>query len=334
MIPGNKLSIAEEMPTNTSYTGSVSPYSTSHRGSMSGQGPMSPASHSSPSPSAGPSHSQANDGYVLSTHAHHAASIGMHSQSMDGAPFYGQSYAMEPRTSYEYTGLEGLRHLTIPDNNLPGHHLSQDSNWASSSASGSPYSASDGVMIRGYEESNADISNHDMLYIPSYSPQQSVYHQIPEYSAYPEETSYMDPFSVRSPTPPTVTLSAQPVEHLVTLGPSVSEPPAILSRQKGPAALLGLYPGAAAPLTALVPSAAALSAIPRYLDVYWKRFDTLFPLIHRRSLETCADPVLGCAMAALGSQFLQSKEDRTNSHILHTFASQEVGSVSSISFFT
>ncbi|KAH8162280.1 hypothetical protein CIB48_g5965 [Xylaria polymorpha] len=275
----NNLSLADEIPTNTSYPGNASPYSTSQRGSISGQGQMSPSAHSSRSLSTGP-----QDEYILSSVQH-------------VSPF-------------------GIHH--------PSSHLSQESNWPSS-ASDSPYSTPDRAMIRGYDSPTPDVANHEMFYVPQYnSPQQAVY-PIPDYNAFTDDAYYElqpQPFPVRSPTPPTVTLSAQPAENLVTLGLSVPNPSAVLGRPKGPAALLSPYSDAAF-LTALVPSPAAMNAIPHYLDVYWKRFDTLFPLVHRRSLETSTDPILRCAMAAIGSQFLQSKEDRINSHILHGFAWQE-----------
>ncbi|KAI0186768.1 fungal-specific transcription factor domain-containing protein [Xylaria flabelliformis] len=321
LLPGNNgLSLADEIPTHTSYPGNASPYSTSQRGSISGQGPMSPSAHSSRSHSTSP-----QDDYILQV-----SPFGVHPSSMDGPRFQSISYGLEfePRRSpaYPYMGLEGLPSLTIPDSTLPGH-LSQESNWPSS-ASDSPYSTPDGAMIRGYDSPAPDVANQDLYYVPPYyhSPQQTVY-PIDSTTAFAEDAGgYYEPypqaFPVRSPTPPTVTLSAQPAENLVTVGLSVSNPAAILGRQKGPAALLSPYSDAAF-LTALVPSPAALNAIPHYLDVYWKRFDVLFPLVHRRSLETRFDPILRCAMAAVGAQFLQSKEDRTNSHILHGLAWQE-----------
>ncbi|KAI0446241.1 hypothetical protein F4803DRAFT_559608 [Xylaria telfairii] len=322
MLPNNSLSIADEIPTNTSYPGSASPYSTSQRGSISGQGHMSPSADSTRSLSTGP-----QDEYILSSSVQHVSPFGIHHpSSMDGSHFHSNAYGLEfqPRRSpaYPYLGLEGLPSLTIPDSNFPGH-LSQESNWPSS-ASDSPYSTPDRAVIRGYDSPTPDVANHEMFYVPQYhSPQQAVY-PIPDYT-FTDDAYYElqpQPFPVRSPTPPTVTLSAQPAENLVTLGLSVPNPSAVLGRQKGPAALLSPYADAAF-LTALVPSPAALNAIPHYLDVYWKRFDTLFPLVHRRSLETFNDPILRCAMAAIGSQFLQSKEDRINSHILHGFAWQE-----------
>ncbi|KAI1284123.1 hypothetical protein F5Y07DRAFT_394055 [Xylaria sp. FL0933] len=325
LLPGTGLSMADDIATNTAYPGSASPYPSSHRGSISGQGPMSPSS-STRSHSAGFSQGD----YILSTSSGpHMPSYRIHPSSMDGSPYDNNSYGLgfEPRRSpsYTYMGLEGLPSLTIPDSSFPGH---LESNW--SSASDSPYSTPDPAIIRGgYNSPNADVSGSDMIYVPPQypSPQQAIYGPLSDYNASYDDTSYLEfqsqPYPVRSPTPPTVTLSAQPAENLVTLGHPVPDAPAVLGRQKGSAALLSNPYSDAAFLTALVPSTAALQAIPRYLEVYWKRFDTLFPLVHRRSLEMTEDPVLRCAMAALGSQFLQSKEDRINSHILHGFASQE-----------
>ncbi|KAI0400475.1 hypothetical protein F4802DRAFT_619854 [Xylaria palmicola] len=322
ILSGN-VSITDDIRSNTPYPDNTSPYSPSQRDSISGPNPMSPSGGTSRSHSAGPSHSHSPAEYIVSS-----APFGMHPPSMDYSHFHSNPYGLDtqPRRSPSYgdLGLEGLHTLTIPDSNFSGH-LSQDSNWPSS-ASDSTYSTPDGAMIRRYDSPTPDVFYVSTQYP---SPQQPVYHPVADFTTtpFPDETSYYEfssvPFTVRSPIPPTVTLSAQPAENLVTFGSSVPGPPAVLSRQKGPAALLDPYSDAAF-LTALVPSAAALNAIPRYLEVYWKRFDTLFPLVHRRSVETCTDPVLRCAVAAVGSQFLQSKEDRLNSHILHGFASQEV----------
>ncbi|GAW25678.1 putative C2H2 finger domain-containing protein [Rosellinia necatrix] len=183
ILPGNTMSIADEMTTNTSYPGgSVSPYSTSHRGSFSGQGAISPSAHSTRSHSAGPSHS--HDEYILSSTS--STSYSMHPSSMDGSPFY-SSYGLglQPRKPPSYfMGMEALN-VTIPDSNLPGH-LSQDTNWPSS-ASDSPYSTPD-MGIRGFESPNADVAN-EMFYVPHHypSPQQPVYHPTSDYN-----TSYAD----------------------------------------------------------------------------------------------------------------------------------------------
>ncbi|KAI0471324.1 hypothetical protein F4859DRAFT_522550 [Xylaria cf. heliscus] len=317
MLPNNSLPLAEDIPTNTSYPGSTSPYSTSQRGSISGQGPMSPA------PSSRPHSTDPQDEYILSS-VQHVSSFGIHPTSMDGSHFHSNPYGLDfqPRRSpaYPYMGLEELPSLTIPDSNFPGH-LAQESNW-SSPASSSQYSTPNGAMIRGFNSPTPDVANHEMFYVPQYhSPQQPVY-PIGDFNAFADDAPYYElqtqPFPVRSPTPPTVTLSAQTAENLVTLGLPVSNPSTILGHQKKTAALLNPYTDAAF-LTASVPSP-ALNAIPHYLDVYWKRFDTLFPLVHRRSLETSGDPILRCAMAAIGAQFLQSKEDRINSHALHNLA--------------
>ncbi|KAI1116331.1 hypothetical protein F5Y14DRAFT_78173 [Nemania sp. NC0429] len=332
VLSSTSLTMIDEMTTNTPacYPTTSSPYSAGSRGSISGQGQMSPSAHSPQSHQTGSS--QAQDDYILSTTTHQAPPFGI-SPNMDSSPFHSHPYKLgiqPPRRSppYSYISLEGLPGLTIPDGSLPGH-LYQESNW-SSSPSGSPYSTPtpDRGMIRGYDSPSRDVTNQELLYVSHQypSPHPPVYNPIPEYpTPFADDPNLYDfqshTFSVRSP-PPTVTLSAQPVENLVTLGPSVPDAPAVLGRQKGSAALLSPYSDAAF-LTALVPSSAALSAIPHYLDIYWKRFDVLFPLVHGRSLETSDDPVLRCAMAAVGSQFLQSKEDRINGHILHVFASQE-----------
>lgn len=309
-----------------SYTVNTSYAASPNGGSSSGQVPMSPSGsgQSTRSHSAGPSQDP---------HYTHVHPFGTHPSSMDGPPFTSYGPEFVPRTAspfpYSY-GLEGLHSLTIPDGDILGH-LSHE-HWPSS-ASDSPYSTPDRPMIRGFDSPSADVA--DTFYgHPQYpSPQQ---HYPPEFSIpYSEETTFYDlqshTFPVRDPTPPTVTLSAQPAENLVTLAHPVPDPPALLGRRKQSAALLGPYSGAAF-LTASFLSPAALSAIPHYLDVYWKRFDTLFPLVHRRSLETAADVVLRCAMAAVGSQFLQSKEDRTNGAKLYDFASQEARRVRFLKF--
>lgn len=68
------------------------------------------------------------------------------------------------------------------------------------------------------------------------------------------------------------------------------------------------------------------NAIPGYLEVYWKRFDRLHPVVHRPTFEAQGgqDDVLRCAMAAIGTQFLSGKEDRIRGSQLHEHAWQEV----------
>ncbi|KAI1140345.1 hypothetical protein F5Y05DRAFT_403309 [Hypoxylon sp. FL0543] len=149
--------------------------------------------------------------------------------------------------------------------------------------------------------------------------------QFPDDASFVEHAPQYHPYSsVRSPTPPTISLSAQSNENLVTLAaPSIPDAAATGCRQKGPTVFLGPLGGTAF-LTANTLSPHVRNAIPKYLGVYWKCFDTLFPLVHRKSVKTAADEVLRCAMAAVGTQFLQGKEDRIRGNELHEFAWKEV----------
>jgi hypothetical protein len=69
-------------------------------------------------------------------------------------------------------------------------------------------------------------------------------------------------------------------------------------------------------------------AMPGYIEMYWQRFHTLYPIVHRHSLETAGEDVLRCAMAAVGTQFLSTKEDRLRGNQLHEHAWQELKRVS------
>lgn len=71
------------------------------------------------------------------------------------------------------------------------------------------------------------------------------------------------------------------------------------------------------------------SAIPRYLEIYWAQVDPVLPLIHRQSHDGGLEDILKCAMAAVATQHLDSREDRTRGNQLHEFAWQEVKRVSS-----
>ncbi|KAH8196856.1 hypothetical protein TruAng_008969 [Truncatella angustata] len=127
--------------------------------------------------------------------------------------------------------------------------------------------------------------------------------------------------SVRSPTPPNNSSSVQSAESLVTIAPA---PPQVVGgRFKGQAAPMVNFSGAAF-LTAVTLPKAARDAIPHLLEVYWKRFDNLFPLVHRRKFELAPDELLRTAMAAVGSQFLEGREDRVRGNQLHEWAWQEV----------
>ena len=70
------------------------------------------------------------------------------------------------------------------------------------------------------------------------------------------------------------------------------------------------------------------TAIPRYLEIYWAQVDPVLPLIHRRSSDGGLEDVLKCAMAAVATQHLDNREDRTRGNQLHEFAWQEVKRVS------
>jgi hypothetical protein len=52
------------------------------------------------------------------------------------------------------------------------------------------------------------------------------------------------------------------------------------------------------------------------------------PLIHRQTFEAAPEDVLKCAMAAVATQHLDNREDRTRGNQLHEFAWQEVKRVS------
>ncbi|KAI1081124.1 hypothetical protein F5B20DRAFT_579503 [Whalleya microplaca] len=255
-----------------------------------------------------------------------------------------------------------LPSLTIPDNNVPG--LLEGTPWASSASTDS-YSAPSDIghnhshtprrtVTQRYEspdwrgsnlypssvhqglhgsETGLDIMTSAAPYFgPQFTPSPHHYDPAMDLPMFPDDhnlidhTHNYDPYSsVRSPTPPTISLSAQSAEHLVTVAapPSISDAQSMGGRHKESAVLWGSHPDAAF-LAAINLPQPVRNAIPKYLDVYWKRFDTLYPLVHRKSFETAASEVLRCAMAAVGTQFLQSKEDRIQGNYLHEFARDEV----------
>ena len=131
---------------------------------------------------------------------------------------------------------------------------------------------------------------------------------------------------VRSLSPPTVLASAQTTENLVTASISLPSTPPMVGRLKG-AALIGPLSGAAASLTAFGLPRPVRNVIPEYLDLYWKRCDTLLPLVHRRGAGSTGE-LLRCAMGAMATQFLPGKEDRIRGNQLHEFAWHEVKRVS------
>ncbi|KAK0666360.1 hypothetical protein QBC41DRAFT_230711 [Cercophora samala] len=65
------------------------------------------------------------------------------------------------------------------------------------------------------------------------------------------------------------------------------------------------------------------TAIPSYLDVYWAKVHPVLPIVHRQSFEAEPEDVLRCAMAAVATQHLDTKEDRNRGNQLHEYAWQE-----------
>ncbi|KAK7943057.1 uncharacterized protein PG986_012170 [Apiospora aurea] len=167
------------------------------------------------------------------------------------------------------------------------------------------------------------------------SPHNHAYTQVidpslsfPEESLYDHTTHPQAFTSVRSPTPPNVSSPVHSAESLVTLAPAIPDAQAMVSRHKDLALSGTIFDPAF--LTAFTLPRPTLNAIPAFLDIYWKRFDVLFPLVHRQSFEAAPNGVLRCAMAAMATQFLDGREDRAHGYVLHDIASQEVKRVSAV----
>lgn len=86
-------------------------------------------------------------------------------------------------------------------------------------------------------------------------------------------------------------------------------------------------------------SESARRAIPAYVSVYWDKVYSLFPIVHRSTLETALETASGhiellhCAMAATATQFLKDKEHRINGNELHAYAwhkSKEVSFIQTV----
>ncbi|KAJ9129393.1 Zinc finger protein zas1, partial [Coniochaeta hoffmannii] len=67
-----------------------------------------------------------------------------------------------------------------------------------------------------------------------------------------------------------------------------------------------------------------LAAVPGYVVVYWQKFHKLYPIVHRTTFETAGEDVLRWAMAAVATQYLDTKEDRLRGNQLHEHAWQEL----------
>ncbi|KAI1207142.1 uncharacterized protein F4807DRAFT_462874 [Annulohypoxylon truncatum] len=359
-VSGARQAMADpsDMSSGAAYTTSLSPYqSMSNQGSGSGQHTSRGESYQTSNPPSG-GHS-----YVLSSIiSNPPPSIG--GSPVTGTPFEigftPRTSSPFPIYMDTTTGLsQNLPSLTIPDNSMPPglvHHGHDGSPWPSS-ASESNYSTPSEIshrrnnMPRGYESPTSDwpgtglysgtshsihspgggidIATTAPFFGTPFSPTAPALDQSMMPLSFSDDPSFVEnphqynPYSsVRSPTPPTISLSAQPAENLVTLAAPSIPGAASTGRQKG-TQLLGPLGGTTF-LTANNLSPHVRNAIPRYIDLYWKRFDPLFPLVHRKSAKTAADEVLRCAMAAVGTQFLQSKEDRIRGNELHEFAWKEV----------
>ncbi|KUI72814.1 Zinc finger protein zas1 [Cytospora mali] len=188
----------------------------------------------------------------------------------------------------------------------------------------------------------ADEHAHQSLLDPSIAAHHTVHHRSS---------------SVRSPTPPPT--SAQAADTLVTPAPISNriDPMAQVSRQKelvmggggisNNVAMLGgdgsspswasnspggILTGSGLAgvggcgingMTVTPLPRSVRNAVPGYLEVYWDRFHPFYPLVHPQSVEGAGDDVLKCAMAAMGTQYINSKEDRIRGNQLHEYAWQE-----------
>lgn len=286
--------------------------------------------------------------------------------SMPAADF-GLGFDQPRTTSVDYPiylDSQDLPSLTIPESSVPGLLASSDASPWQSSASDSNFSTPDeanrGNLIRSFNSPTSDWPGHGMLNTYPTSTSQEIRRSPSSLDAISTAPSYLNPYSssphygsmvdvhmryqdehaaiidnahhhqpysspVRSLSPPTVLATAQTAENLVTASVPFRSTP-LVGRFKG-AALLGPLSGAAASLTAFGLPRSVRNAIPEYLELYWKRCDTLFPLVHRRDVNS-SDELLRCSMAAVATQFLPGKEDHIIGNQLHEFAWHEVKRVS------
>ncbi|KUI55445.1 Zinc finger protein zas1 [Cytospora mali] len=205
-----------------------------------------------------------------------------------------------------------------------------------------PFQAYGPLIDTSLMTSFADEQAHQSLLDPSIAAHHAVHHRSS---------------SVRSPTPPPT--SAQAADTLVTPAPISNriDPMAQVSRQKelvmgsggisGNVTMLGgdgsspswasnspggILTGSGLAgvggcgnngMTVTPLPRSVRNAVPGYLEVYWDRFHPFYPLVHPQSVEGAGDDVLKCAMAAMGTQYINSKEDRIRGNQLHEYAWQE-----------
>ncbi|KAI5860225.1 hypothetical protein GGS23DRAFT_599601 [Durotheca rogersii] len=350
---------SSDISSSAGYPGSLPSYQPmgNQRGG-SGQAPMSPQHGRSDNSYQASPGASSHSRYVLISDQ--TSGVGGSPVTGTGYGLGFEPRTSSPAYPFMETGVltANLPALTIPDNSFPpgllptGH---DGSPWPSS-ASESPYSTPSEVgynqrrnFTRGRESPTSDwpgpglyssggshslnspgggleaIATSVAPFFPSPSFDQALgLSMLSDDHSFVEQTQpYHHYSSVRSPTPPIISLAAQPTENLVTVA-AASFPDAAStgSRRKGTAVFLGSLQGATL-LTANTLAPHVRNAIPKYLDVYWKRFDTLYPLIHRASAKAAANEVLRCAMAAVATQFLQGREDRIIGKELHEFAWKE-----------
>ncbi|GKT60654.1 C2H2 finger domain-containing protein [Colletotrichum tofieldiae] len=300
--------------------------------------------------------------YSLSTQSAQQPLMQQPNSGFNTPPTFG-SIEYQPRTTPEFPSLylqtEGLG-LQMSSDGPPELSHAQDHGGWPSSASDSTYSTpSDNSRRAFWPPARASTTDwptglspcpgtgfdpmataNPMLYQYPTSPQLSnpqTYQMLDiSMSTYPDEQTIFDPHqqprfpnTVRSLSPPVTSASAQSSETLVT--PSTALPSdrmmnslACMGRQKEVA--LGLLAAPALVQGSLpLPPANVCKAIPAYLEVYWEKFHHSFPVVHRRTFEAAAEQVdvLRCAMAAVATQYMSTKEDRIRGNQLHEYAWQQ-----------
>lgn len=73
----------------------------------------------------------------------------------------------------------------------------------------------------------------------------------------------------------------------------------------------------------------SLEQLGGYLATYWQRFDADFPIVHPATFNPIENPLLGMAMAAIGTQFSKLAEDRAVGSELHSRCKRRIREVSS-----
>jgi hypothetical protein len=136
--------------------------------------------------------------------------------------------------------------------------------------------------------------------------------------------------TVRSMSPPEL-MVGQSAETLVAAPAALPVDRMMYPRtcSREPVDALGLY--------TLMPTALShgiRSMIPTYIEVYWDKVHSMYPIIHKPTFENPTNmpeehlEILQCAMAAIATQFLEHEEHRANGHQLHTYAMDKAKLVS------